>query len=350
VTQPVGAFAGVTGAAQNVAALFGSPTQQATNYGIIPPDAPISVNDLFASLLELRWKSISLPCGSIKTRLRQDLVIHKFVDRDGAHIEGTGRAPLEITARVPMLNGLAKGPNEQWQSILYPYVRDNLLQACADKSSGTLQHPEIGALTCKCQTMEWDLDAAIRSGVWVELSWIETDDTGVDLDNDLSIPSPAAGIQAAGKALDGQLAALPKGLFPQGLALPSVTFSNLVFAIRGVVDQTTLLQKKYAGQIDNALYNVQSLEDSVNRAGNSNALNWPIIQSCERMKAALYDQKAAQLAKARAQGLFTVAKDMTLAALAGAIPTDLGSLLTLNPRLAQTPLVPAGTIARFYLN
>src|SRR5580700_9335962 len=138
-------------------------------------------NALFAALLELRWKDISFPYASLRNRLRQDLVIHKFADRDGAHVEGLGRHPFEFTARVPMLNGLDAGPNEHWQRPLYPFVRDNLLRAALDKTSGILQHPELGPITCKLETLDWELKAEVRSGVWVDVTWLETDDGGLDI-------------------------------------------------------------------------------------------------------------------------------------------------------------------------
>jgi DNA circularisation protein len=350
MTQPVSPFSGVVGAGQAVGALFGAPAASAVTpfYGYIPPGTG-TVYDLFDALLQLEWKGIPIPYAGMKNKLRQDLVIHKFVDRDGAHIEGTGRHPLEFTAKVPCLNNLSRGSAENWPVQLYPFTRDALLRACADKSSGTLQHPELGSLTCKCQTMEWDLEAQVRSGVWVDLSWIETDDTGVDLDHDLSVPSPTASLIAAGGALDGQMAALNPRLYPKPIAVPAVSFTDIVASIRGVVDQTTVVQKAFGGQYDNAIYNAQSLEDSLNQAGNASALNWPLVASCERMKQAAYDQKAAQLTKTRPIGLFTVQKDSTMAQLAASIPgASLGDLMILNAAFLAAPLVPAASVLRFY--
>ena len=115
--------------------------------GTIPADILLDASQLFASLLEFRWRDVSFPTTEFTTELRQDLAIHKLVDRDGAFVEGTGRAPLQITARVACLNGLDAGPNEHWQRPLYPYTWRKLFEACADKSTGTLQHPELGPIT-----------------------------------------------------------------------------------------------------------------------------------------------------------------------------------------------------------
>ena len=64
--------------------------------------------NLFPLLLGFAFRSIGFPCSETKLEVRQDLVIHKFADRDGAHDESTGRHPFQITARIPFINGLQR--------------------------------------------------------------------------------------------------------------------------------------------------------------------------------------------------------------------------------------------------
>jgi hypothetical protein len=310
--------------------------------------ASADYNDLFAGLLELQWKEIGFPFTRLHTELRQDLAIHKFADRDGAHIEGTGRAPLQITARVPLLNGLDAGRNEHWARPLYPFVRDNLLRACADKSSGVLQHPELGPLTCKVSTMAWELEAQVRSGVWVDFTWLETDDTGVDLQQDLASPSPLANAQAAANDLDSNLSEISPIVVPQPY-VPPISFSDLVNSVRAVVDQTTQLSKSTAGRLDNIVYEANALRDSLNRAGNASPLNWPMLNACERAKESSYDLKSSLIQKGRPIGFFTTQKDATLAQIASGLGVNVMDIISLNPAFAIAPLVPQGSIVRYYL-
>lgn len=315
-----------------------------TFYGNIP-DGTAGINDLFGALRGLKWKDVAFPYATFRNKLRQDLAIHKFVDRDGAHIEGTGRHPLEFSARVPFLNGLTPAASEDWPSKLYPTVRDAMLRVCADKASGTLQHPELGDFTCKLESFEWTLDATVRSGVWAEVSWIETDDTGDDLTAALQTSSPAASIQTSALDLDSQLADVDPSIFPKPY-VPPFTFSDLAFAIRGVFDVPTLTQKAYGGRIDNFLYEAQAVEDSVAQAGN--ALLWPITQAAEVAKSALYDAKATLLTKGRPTGLYTVQKDSTLAQIAATLGAQVLDIMTLNPSFIQSPVIAAGNVVRYY--
>lgn len=317
----------------------------AAGLGDLTGAAAANYDSLFAGLLPLIWKDVDFPYTRLETDVRQDLAIHKFADRDGAHIEGTGRSPLQFTARIPMLNGLDAGINEHWQRPLYPFVRDNLLRAAVDKSSGVLQHPELGPITCKLESMRWVLDAGVRSGVWVDVVWLESDDTGVDLDQALANPSPLANAQASANDLEFHLSTIDPKLIPHPY-VPPFGFDDLMNSIRGVVDTPTLLQKQYAGRIDNFIYECKALGASLDAA--ANALNWPMIQACERGKEACYDMKATLLTKGRPITFYLVLKDSTLSQVAAQIPAPIGQVIQLNPAYMASPLVSAGSVVRYY--
>ncbi len=316
--------------------------------GTVPSNALADVTLLFGSLLEFQWRSIGFPVCDFETEVRQDLVIHKFADRDGAHIEGTGRAPLMITARIPFLNGLDRGPNEHWQSPLYPYQWRRFFEACADKSTGILQHPELGPLTCKCEFARTRWEGNIRSGVYTNVTWLESDDTTDDLTAALSYPSPLASVDAFAADLDLNLASVSKAQLPQPY-VPQYSFSDLANAVRGVVDTFTMMQKSFAGRLDNIVYEANALEFSLNQAQNSNALNWPLVQAAEGIKDAAYAAKKVLLGQGKAIGLYKVQNDSTLAKISAVIPAPLTDLMNLNRSLVQAPLVPQNTQVRYYL-
>lgn len=324
----------------------GPPPDINTIVGPVASQAAASTDELFAGLLELSWKEVSIPYSRLTFEFRHDLAIHKFVDRDGAHVEATGRGPIEITARVPMINGLDQGPNEHWQRPLYPFTRDKLLKVALDRTSGTLQHPEFGPITCKLERIRWELDAAVRGGVWIDISWIETDDDATNsIDEALASPSPLANAQAAANDLTFQLSTVDPNVVPQPY-VPTIGFDDLMNAIRGVVDTPTLLQKQYAGRVDNIIYEANALESSLNAS--ASALNWPMIESAERIKDAAYALKATLLTKGRQVSFYTVQKDSTLAQIAAQIPAPVGQLIQLNPAYMSSPLIPASSVVRYY--
>ncbi len=307
-----------------------------------------NVNDLFDGLLPFSWRGIQFPIVETEIELRQDLAIHKFVDRDGAHVEGTGRAPLQITARIPFLNGLTRGKQEQWYSPLYPSAWRQVFAACADKSSGVVQHPELGQLTCKCEFMRTRWAADTRQGVYVNITWIETDDAVLNFDLALASASPLANAQQAAADMDQQVLTLNPKITPQPY-VPPTSFSDLMNAVRGVIDIPTLLQKQFMGRVDNVIYESQALEDSLNRAINATALNWPMFLAAELAKSACYDLKATQLNKGKKMGNYVVQKDSTLAQVSASIGASVSEIMSLNPAYVQFPVIAKDSIVRYYL-
>lgn len=305
-------------------------------------------NDLFGALLELQWRGIGVPYSETELDLRQDLVIHKFGDRDGGHVEGTGRAPLQITARLPLFNGLTPAPSETWNAgAMYPVLWRKFFAACADKTSGTLQHPELGSITCKCETAKTRWGADARSGVWVSVTWIESDDTGIDLDQDLSNPSPEAQVSISASDLDAQFASINPALVPTLPTFP-FSFTDLANAIRSVIDQTTILEKTAQGRLDNLLYQANQFETSLSLAANASPTNWPMFQSCERAKSAAYALKAQPQTPSRPVLVKTTQKDATLAQVAAQVGASVADIIALNSGLVGPLFVPRGTPVQYY--
>jgi hypothetical protein len=315
-------------------------------YGIIPPSAPL-VDDLFASLLELRWRDIGIPAVEIETELVQGQVIHKFADRDSAHIEPVGRHPLRITARVPFINYIRPARNETWPARqLYPDWWRAVFEACADRTSDKLQHPELGTLICKCESHRTRWSGDVRGGVFVSISWIESDDTANDLASALAEQSPAASVFNTAAAIDAALNAVSPIVVPTPY-VPPISFTDLANAVRGVSDQATLFEKSFAGRIDNMIYEANALEDSL--AAVPNALNWPIVQMCEELKASCHVLKL-QLLNSNTQKIlfYTVTQDSTLAQVANALGAPVDDIMILNPAYVSIGVVPQDTKLRYY--
>src|SRR5947208_3808040 len=107
--------------------------------------------------------------------LEQDHAEHRWPDRDGAHVEATGRAPLVFSAKAIFRNGISTGRAENWESgKLYPDAYRAFIDAAADRTSGPLQHPEHGTVTCKLRSARVTWDANKRDGCDVACVWVET--------------------------------------------------------------------------------------------------------------------------------------------------------------------------------
>jgi hypothetical protein len=315
-----------------------------------------SVDDLFAQLKEFQWKGVSFPSVEDELEIRQDLVIHRFADRNGAYVEGTGRHPIQITARIPFLNHIYNATNETWpQGALYPYQWRLFILQCLEGTSGVLQHPELGPLNCKIDLAKTSWSGKVRGGVWVQATWVESDDTQADqLGVDLSAPSPIAQLTATADDLDENIQTLAAALGAQANPLPALefTFSDLAASLVGVSDTTTILKKQYQGRIDNVLYQCDRVETSLSMAASNAALgplSWPLYQDCERQKDAAYTvQQQAAIAQKRPLNQTQLPKDATLAGAALYVGADITDFITLNYALVSTPVIPAGTTVLYY--
>ena len=305
------------------------------------------VADTFSSLLEFQWRSIGIPTSEMSVEVRRDLVIHKFADRDGAHVEDTGRHPLQFTARIPFLNGISPGPNESWGSTpLYPTLWRAFFAACTDTSkSGILQHPELGTFNCKLEHCKTVWSAARRGGVDVEASWIESDDTGDDLSIALSKPSPLAGLVMSAAAIDAQIALITADS-DAGLSVyvPNAPVSSYVTAITTANDTDDVLSQNSGGQCAVIIAQSQAIQASIG----SSPLTWQLNLACDQAIESARNTQATLLTQGQGVSLYTVTKDSTMGQLASVIPADIESLIRLNPLLVQSPIVRQGTVVRFF--
>ncbi len=323
----------------------------AGNAGAATPTG--SVNDLFAKLKEFQWKGIAFPSAEDDVEIRQDLVIHRFADRNGGYAENTGRHPIQITARIPFLNQIYPGGKESWPAgALYPYQWRLFIAACLDGTSGTLQHPELGPLNCKIEIGKTTWSGKVRGGVWVQATWIESDDTQAnDVGNDLSNATPQALLVTSSSDLDATIATLQAAVTAQQNPLPPFQFSfdDLANFVIGVIDIPTLMQKENQGRIGNLIYQADRVQDAVQESPLFGPMLWPMFQAATRIKDAAYN---AALAPAIAGGkpILTkqIAKDSTLAQAALFVGSDITSFIVLNYALVSVPVLPAGTTVRYY--
>jgi hypothetical protein len=228
-----------------------------------------------------------------------------------------------------------------------------MLAAMADTSTGTLQHPVLGNITCKPHTFETDWKGATREGVPCSASWLETTEDPNSLALLIASVSPmAAGLQASAD-IDKHL----PNLTPPLPALPQYqpNFQDAMRSIQGVFDQVSLLQQRGAGVINNILYRVNAIQNAMATAARlpggaqNSALAWPMRDALQRMTAAANDLKKTLLVGKKSIGIYMPARNATMGKLAADIPAPITDLLVLNPSLVASPIVKANSKIRYYL-
>lgn len=298
----------------------------------------------FDQLQAAKWRDVEFPVASMTISFAHDLAEHKYWGVDGARVEATGLNPLHFSFEIPMHQGIVPGKAEKWRAgSLYPTEYRKLLVAFAQKLDGTLIHPDFGAINCKAEKLDIRYDGGRRGGPTINASFIETlPDDDVRL---AAPPLPTNEMEAAAKDLDASELDL-RGLAPR-LPAYDETLTDLMRRITGVVDQFGLLAQRQGGQIDNMLYRVNTLSDSVDRL--RSAQTWSITQNIERIRAAAYNLREQLLQDTRPITIFRVPGDTSLAGLAATLKgADIGDLVKLNPTIVATPVVEKGTKVRYY--
>ncbi len=303
------------------------------------------MTDLFSQLLPMSWRGIEFPTANFRVSLNHDLVEHKFVNRDGAHVEATGREPLVFTARALFRNGIRKGKNEKWEAGLYPDGWKRFMVAAADRTTGILQHPELGHISCKLKSAEVAWNAEVRDGVDVDITWVESTDEGLEVLDAITSDSPITDVMVASKDLDASLS-FTRDPTPEELKVPGEpSFEDMINDIQSITDQASLLNRRVSGKIEAAQYRATLLVDSVSKAADPK--QWPMKQAAIRVVTGMQDVSKRLLVKS-APVIFTTPREMTVGSISLAVQRPIDELINLNPSLVRRPTVRAGTKVRHY--
>ncbi len=296
----------------------------------------------FDQLKACKWRDIEFPVRHVEFSFQQDLVEHKYFGVDGARLEATGRGPINLTAVIPLSNGIVPGKNESW-GVLYPDAFNTLLKACADRTVGIFQHPELGQITCRVHSVHTKHDGQQRDGVDLTVTFVETVIAGDDGAVAAS-KSPVAVAELAALDLDASSESL-LALVPEAYQMP-VTLNDFIDSLTAVSDQFSIQSTRALGRVDATLYHLGRLKSSVETARSS--ATWPVLDAIERAQSAvrwIQDHPPAGLPVLT----YRVREDVSLAALVGEIPgARIGDLVKLNPGIMGQAVVPKDTVVRYH--
>lgn len=309
--------------------------------------------DVIGELSAFSWRELEFPTTRFSVALAHDLVEHKYWGRDGADVEATGRAPLRIRANIPFVNHIFPGPGEKWlQGKLYPFVFNAFLKVFADRSSDVLNHPELGSIRCKPSNLsvEWS-GKDTRDGVLVDAEWVETLDVvgeGFEVSfRDSQIGNINAASNLESQKLDVAALLPPAEQTDFWSVVLSTDLRDVANAITSIGGRAGAAAYTLNGKLSSLEYMADRIERSLD-ATNS-PLTWPARQSCSRMRDGAQRARTNGNHEGRTILHHTTKRALTLAGVSVSIPgAQVGDLLRLNPRLASSPIIPAGTIVRHF--
>ncbi len=297
------------------------------------------------SLLECKWKDMSFPITNLHTELKQDVVEHKYPDRDGAHVESTGRSPLKITCQALFYNNVSRGKGETWNfGTMFPTSYIQFIELCKDRSVGTLQHPFLGSFDAKLVSMVTELDAMRRDGVIVNLEWVETIKIETFDENTISI---ATTVISDAQEVEDAFADLPDVADVSALKKEKgISFLDAIDSLKAFIDSTTLIGLKALAQIDKIMYHINNLMFSIERIDNVLFAN--LKSKLQALKAALNDTKAFLNKKLGEIRFYIVPRDTTMGQLSAKLNNKIVDLIKLNPTICTKPTIKAFTPVKYY--
>ena len=291
--------------------------------------------DIAVKLLSPKFRGVEFFCGPWRFGFAQDQAQHKYVDRDGAIVEGTGRAAAEYSFTAYLRNGIAGSAITQ-----FPDNFMLLAAACANRTTGELIHPALGPLSVKPGRFDASYDPMKRDGVDVEMSFIESPKADEELSAILGGSSPMGSATAAARDLDNLIGNMnPTPDVPSSLS-PSL-LDNLK-QIGGALNQFRLGLGNVAGMIDSYVSALDQLEDSIRAVQDPKVIYAPLL-ALGRLRDSLLQAANQATPKSKPVTQITITRDGTIDQLAQAVGMGLDDFLGLNPSLASRSKVAKGT-------
>lgn len=262
---------------------------------------------------------------------------HLYPDRDAGFIEGTGRNPSKHQFTALFRNGIAGE-----KDVLFPTRWQKFIAACADRTTGVLNHPTLGNLKVKCVSCSTKWDPNRRDGVDVEVSFIETSDE--EESNEIfNKASPMAAALASAADLDAACADVsPVPEYPDSLS-PSAL--ETMKALSGSVDMFKRGIGNIGAAIDSTIGGLEQFAGTLSSVGElgSDPNVAKALRSLSRCSDALLNLSLTVTSKGKPITQAVTQNDAAADTVASFFGMGLDDFLRLNPRAASKPRIARNT-------
>jgi hypothetical protein len=300
------------------------------------------------SLTEFSWRGIVVPCSAAPYDVSYDLAPRKYYGIDGEAHDNTGRNSYTFSATLLFLNTL--------EPDLFPERYEQFYDATTtDKSPGLLNHPVLGLVRARFQSMRLVLDAKATAGVVVEANWIETVE---DIDERVAYAGPGVSVEDVAAQADAALAALN---IPYPMVTTPIVRTGDTAPTRPTFVESTSLSEAYAaikgglfsasltatGVLNQYLGIVSRIVDDVVNLDDHNA--WAARTNLYRLYASVMNiRRNAERLVARATATKTYPRRVTLDEVARDVGNKLSDVMGLNVELLRAPYCEVGVPIRYY--
>lgn len=290
------------------------------------------MTDVLAQLPRLSWREREYPVTARSVGFNHEGVFHVLQYRDFEVIEQTGARNLAFRYTIPLRQDIAKGPYKN----LFTEGLPTLFRDILNRSEGTLIDPVHGSFTCVPRSYDEEADPNKRDGVDVKVEFQRQ--TPVDEDESLRPPTLQDVAGEAG-ALDEEV---KKADWHQEPSPEGTT--DIFSAINGVAFQGLRAIDKVAGFMHDVAFRCEKIEATVDKL--TDPKNWPVRAAARRLRESSIRIASFGDSPQQRRAPVTTTRAMPIAALAALVGMSVDALLLLNPQLARSPTVPAGTTVR----
>lgn len=283
------------------------------------------MSDVFKLLPHFQWRGLVYPVSASQVQFAHESIAHILQYRDNAIVEQTGAQNPTFSYTIPMREDIAVGPYVNLFTVALPV----LFRDMRNRDEGPLIDPVYGHFTCVPTSFSGDIDVNRRDGtdVRVEFKLSPT----VDEDQQAQAPDLQGVLADAGR-LDGdiQRANWHQQVSPEGT-------TDLLSSINGLLSQGKQNINRVNGALQDVAFRCEKIKDTIDSTPDPK--NWPLRASAQKVHA---DVQALQQSQRRAIVRFS--SPLSVVAATNKVTVEL--LLALNPRLAASPIVAAGTNIR----
>lgn len=299
--------------------------------------------DVLAHLQALKFRGVGpIPCQQNSINVSHNIVEHNQYAVAGGEIENTCRKSGRFSFKCMFRGGISGFRN------LYPQTFRDFWNACLDRTTGPLQHPEFGLVDVKTEHFDVQFDPTRRDGVDVDVVWVETIDKGLSLDITTSSPiTYAVGLAGNLENVSAGNVAVPEYDDGSGMSL-----KQALNKIKGTIMLAEMSISNTLSDIGNSINALNDMIDTLQNVATTNPANWDVVKSLKAIEAAL-QQTAKQVGATKAKqrvGIRTTTTKARFPLLAAGYGMKKEDFIKLNPMVAIYDEVPSGSTVFVYEN
>ena len=296
------------------------------------------MTDVLIQMQRTAWRFIEFPITARKYGFQQEQARHRYIFRDQQLIESLGTENPTYRYTIPFREDITKGPYKHLFTEVYP----EFLAACLDRTRGVLSDPVHGDVNCKLVSLAEDLDVNKRDGIDVEAEWIIAP-LESDIVNDLGTQiKTLQGAADEARRFDDEI----KKVDWRQLPSPEATVSPLDF-ISSIGNQVEVAGGKVTAALADTALRLEKANATIERLKDPNLE--PLKQQARRLQSAIFRfEDNTDVTGVHPLTRTTTTVNKSLSAVAASMGMTVQQLIRENPKLARSPIVPAGTPLRRY--